>query len=357
MALDFAGMTTLVTQRAQSAGTADYTVSEVDNAINNALSELSSVYPHPVEVIFKVEGRYGQATSTSADNLVDTTKGHFLAADATNEKVIHNTTDNLRAVVLTQASTAQIGLSVDIMTINDGYEIYNKQCWNHKQIYIGDIPQNAEVLSVEYPIGTRRNFKVLDRVLELIIDRAVIPDTNSNTAKVTNLPNEDVLVRFNMAHQLSSLTDWSATFSATAAVGATTLSATALQSAGTINVGTEFTIENHKATYIVAASTTIASNTVIVSFYPPLESAVSSTAWVISIRKTSLEPKIEDIFADLAVARLELNRAPEFFNAISLGGGEVWRHFQSVGERKREEALSRLRRLIPPKTSRVYPRD
>ena len=357
MSLDYSAMTTLVTQRLQSAGTTDYTVSEVDNAITNALAELSGIRPHLVEIVFKVEGRYGRATSTSADNLVDATNGQFLAADATDEKVIHNTTDNKRAVVLSQASTAQIGISSDIMTINDQYEIYNKQCWNHKQVYIGDIPENSEIHSVEFPIGTRRSFKVYDRVLELKIDRAIIPDTNSNTAKITNLPDEDMLVRFNMSHQLSQLTDWSATFAATASAAATTIAATALQGAGTLKVGSEFNIENHKATYIVTASTTIASSAVTIPFYPPLEAAVSSTAWAISIRKSSLEPKVEDDFADLATARALLNRSPEFFNAISLGGGEVWRNFQSVGERKREEALSRLRRGVPPKTTRMYPTD
>ena len=353
---DYAAFTTLITTKLQSAGTADFSVSEVDYALEEGLKEFSTYKPHLVDVVLKVEGRYGTVSSTSTSNLVDTTKGQFVAADATNEKVIHNTTENKRAVVLSQASTAQLGLSADIMTkANAQYEIYNRFCWNQKQVYIGDVPEYIKVHSVEYPIGTRRSFRVYDRVLE--IDKDNIPDTNSNTAKVTDLPDDDMLVRFNMAHQLSQLTDWSATFSATASAAATTIGATALQGAGTLEVGSEFTIENHKTTYIVTASTTIASSAVTIPFYPPLESAVASTAWVISIRKSSLEPQFEDIFADLVASRLSINKAPKYFNAISLGGGVVYQNFLTWGERRLGETLSKLRREVPPKTTRQFPTD
>jgi len=353
MARDYAAMTTLVTQKLQSSGTADFSVSEVDNQIEECLKEFSSYQPHLVPVIFKIEGRYGTASSTSADNLIDTSKGHFVSSDPTDEKVIHNITDNSRAVILTQASTAQVGLSSDIMTNGDFYKVYNRFCWNQRQVYIGDVPEYIDIRSVEYPIGQKRSFKLDDRLLE--IKTYNIPDTNSNTAKVSSLPNADVLVRFNMPHQLSQLTDWSATFSATAAAAATSIAATALQGAGTIEIGTELTIENHRTTYLVTATATIASSAVTIPVFPPLESAVASTAWVITIRKSSLEPAQEDIFADLVAARLAINKSPKFIRSVSVSGS--WDNWQNWGERRLGETLSKLRRGTPPRTRQSEPWD
>ena len=355
MTRDYAAMTTLIVERLQSSGTADFSVAMIDNGLTQAIAELSDYHPHIVGVVFNVEGRSGRSTSTNADNLVDTTNGQFLSGDATDEKVIHNTTDNSWAVVLSYSSTSQIGISSDIMTVDDQYKIYNKQCQNHKQIYIGDVPNYEAVHSVEYPIGERRNWKRYDRILE--IDKDVIPDTNSNTAKITNLPDDEALIRFIQPHALPNLTDWAATFSATAAVSATSIALTALQGAGTIVTGAEFNIENHRTTYIVSASVTIASSAVTVGFYPPLEAAVSSTAWVVTVRKTTLEPHYEEMVADLASARIALGKAIKFANTIAFGGGDVATKFIAIGERRLAEAQSRLKRSVPPKTKIRYPAD
>ena len=352
MPRDYAAMTTLVTQKLQSSGSADFSVSEVDNQIEEVLKEFSTYQPHLVPVIFKIEGRYGTASSTSADNLIDTPKGHFVSGDPTDEKVIHNITDNSRAVILTQASTAQVGLSSDIMTNGDFYKVYNRFCWNQRQVYIGDVPEYIDIHSVEYPIGTKRSSKLYDRVLEVMLQASAIPDTNSNTAKVSNLPNADVLVRFNMPHQLSQLTDWAATFSATASAAATSIAATALQGAGTIEVGSELTIENHRTAYLVTSAVTIASSAATIPIYPGLESAVASTAWVITIRKTSLQPQQEDIFADLVAARLAINKSPKFIRSVSISGG--WNNWQEWGERRLAETLTKLQRGTPPKTRQSY---
>ena len=355
MPRDYAAFTTLVTQKLQSSGSANFSVSEVDNQIEECLKEFSSYQSHLVPVIFKIEGRYGTASSTSADNLIDTPKGHFVSGDPADEKIIHNITDNSRAVILTQASTAQVGLSSDIMTNGDFYKVYNRFCWNQRQVYIGDVPEYVDIHSVEYPIGTKRSFKLYDKVLEVMLKAGVIPDTNSNTAKVSNLPNTDILVRFKMPHQLSQLTDWTATFSATAAATATSIAATALQGAGTIKVGSELTIENHRTTYLVTASTTIASSAVTIPIYPGLESVVASTAWVITIRKSSLQPQQEDTFADLVAARLAINKSPKFIRSIAISGN--WDNWQTWGERRLGETLAKLRRGTPPKTRQSEPWD
>lgn len=351
MSRSYSAMTSLVTEKLQSSGTVDFSASEVDNQIEETLKEVSTIRPHLAEVVFKIEGRYGNATATSPDNLVDTAKGQFVTGDE--EKVIHNKTDNKKAVIISFSSTSQIGIAPDIMEQGEHYEIYNKQCSNHRQVYIGDMPEYNGIHSVEYPIGMRRNFKLYGRVLE--IDVISIPDTNANTAVVNSLPDEDVLVRFKMPHQLSQLTDWEAVVAASAVVAATIISGSAFQSDGTIEIGSEFNIENHRSTYIVKSETTISSNTVAISFYPPLE-AVANTAAVLTFRKSSLEPDLEEIFADLAAARLSINKAPKYFNAISLGGGVVYRHFLDWGERRLGETLGKLRR-VPPQIKQTFPRD
>jgi hypothetical protein len=345
-------MTTLVTQKLQSSGTADYTVAEVDSQIEEELKEYSTYNPHLVPIVFKIESRYGTVSSTTASGLIDANKGQFLATDT--EKVVHNTTDNTRAVISSFTSTAQVGLTRDIMALNENYRIYNKQCWNERQIYLGDVPENYIVDSVEYPIGQRRNFKIADNVLELNVD--AVPDSNAGST-IRTPADVDVLVRFNKPHVLSQLTDWVGNVAATVAAGATTLSASALQAAGTIEVGEEFTIQYHRSTYIVAAQTTIASNTAAVSFYPPLEAAVAATTQTITFRMSSLTPRDEDVFADLTAARLAVNKAPKFINSVVIGAPNAWSNILTWGERKLGQTLRKLEAQTAPKVKKQYPTE
>ena len=352
---DYAAMTTLVVERLQSSGTADYSVNEVNNGLTQALQEYSGYHPHLAGLTFNLESRFGTDVTASASSLTDSVKKQFVAADATDEKVIHNTSRNTRAVVLTVSSSTVITLGMNLMTANDNYSIYNKQCWNSRQVYVGDVPNYESIHSVEYPIGTRRNWKRYDKVLEIDLD--YVPDSNANTAIVTYPNDVTALVRFIQPHVLPNLTDFAGNVAATVAVGATSISSSAWQSAGTINLGTEFTIENHRQTYIVAGSATIASNTVAISLYPPLEAAVSSTAWVITIRQSSLEPDAEDMIADLAAARIALNKAPLFLRSIGAMGQATVNNFITYGERRLAEVRGRLEASAPPKTSRRYPTD
>ena len=358
MSRSYAAFTTLVREKLQTTAVADFSVAEINSQIEESLKEFSTYRPHLIPIVFKIEGRYGNTTATDSDDIVDTTKGHFVVADTTTEKVVHNTTDNTYAVILSGTAgnftdTAQVGIAPDIMTINDHYEIYNKRCWNHRQVYIGDVPEYERVYSVEYPIGTKRNFTRYDRIVE--IDVSTIPDTNTNTDKVTNQPNANVLVRFNMPHQLSQLTDWEAVVASSAVVAATIISGSAFQAAGTIEVGSEFTIENHRSTYIIKSATTIAANTAAISFYPPLE-AVANTATILTFRKSSLEPDQEEIFGDLVASRLAINKSPKFFNKIAFGGVQVDKNFLNWGERRLGETLGKLRQ-VSPRIKQTYPRD
>src|SRR3990167_3632497 len=354
MPRDYAAFTTLIMAKLQSTGTIDYTVTEVDYQIEESLKEFSAYRPHLVPLIFKLESRTGTDVTGAASSLTDTVKGQFLTADATDEKVVHNTTDNTWAVVLTQASTSVVTISADIMDANEGYAIYNKRCWNKKQVYIGDIYESPEIDSVEYPLGTRRNWKLYGDVLELDVENGVIPDSDST---LTTLNDIDVLVWFNRPHVLSQLTDWNGKMAATAAAAATSISMTSLQSAGTIETGEEFWIENHKTLYVVNASATIASSTAAVTFDPPLEAAISSTAWVTKFRQSSLEPQDEEIFAELAAGQLLRSKAAKFPNIVNIGGAGVSRSFSQIGTDMVENARKRLRQGTPPPSKRRYSRE
>ena len=170
MPRDYAAFTTLVTTKLQSAGTADFSVAEVDYQIEECLKEFAAYRPHLVPLIFKLESRTGIDVTGTADKLTDSVEAQFVAADATDEKVVHNITDNTWAVVLVQDSTSILSISADIMDANEKYEIYNKRCWNQRQIYIGDIYDHPEIDSVEFPLGTRRNWKLYGDVLEIDIE-------------------------------------------------------------------------------------------------------------------------------------------------------------------------------------------
>ncbi len=354
---NYQAMTTLIVQKLQSSGTIDYSVSEIDNQIEESLKEMPTydAFQNIVPVIFKIESRFGQASETSADNLVDTPKGQFVAADATDEKVVHNLKDSTRAVVLSFSSTAQIGISADIFVDDEQYRIYNKRCWNEKQIFIGGVGDYIDIESVEYPIGQKRNWFIREPgVLE--IDVATVRDSNAGST-ITQDPNVDVMVRFNKPQILSQLTDLSGNVAASASAGETTLSGSSLQSAGTIEIGELFHVENHRTVYTVVAETTIASNTAGITFFPGFEAAVAGTAAILTFVGSSLLPNQEDIFAELTAARLSINKSPKFFNAVTIGGANAGGNFQSWGERKLSNVIQKMRKQSKPKVNKFYPSD
>ena len=310
MPLDNAAMTTKVVTILQSAGTMDYAVAEVNSAITDGLKEFAHYQPHIVPLTLPLESRYGTASTTSANNLVDTTKGQLQTTDATDEKVIHNTYDKTWAVITSVASTASVGISRDIFAVTENYKIYNKRCWNEKQLYIGSMPDYVEIDSVEYPIGQKRNFVILNDVLELDVD--YVADSNAGST-ITQLPDTDVLIRFNRPHVLTPLTDLEGKMAATAAKGATTISGSSLQAAGTLTIGDEFYIGGHRTLYTVTTAATIAT-TAAIAFYPPLEADIGSTATTFIFTKSSLSAQQEEPFANLVAARLAISKPMKLYS-------------------------------------------
>ena len=344
----YADMLALVSQKLQDTSNTKFLVAEVHYQIEESLKELASIpgHEHLVEIIFKIESRTGTASSTSANNLVDATESQFVAGDATNEKVIHNTTDNTWAVVLTFTSTSILALSRDIMVSGENYEIYNKRCWNKKQIYIGDVPPYIEIDSVEYPIGTKRSFTVKNGVLEFNIVGSLIEDSDSTQ---TELPDVDVLVRFNRAHILSQLTDWAGELTAGYAASIASIGVDGLGTVEVVEEGEELYLENQKALYTVTADVTMVAGAGTLVIYPGLEAAALDNDDITFV-KSSLKQDEENDFASLVAGRLALNKAPKHF---TLAGGSIWQSYLTWGEKTLADTLKRLNRK-PGKTKIAY---
>ena len=151
--LTYANVLDRVEQMIQDTSNATYDTTELGMWIEESLKEFSYYDPHLVPVLFQIESRTGMDTAGAPSSLTDTTESQFLDTDDDNEKVIYNPDDHTWTVVEDYTSSSVLVLSADIMDLGENYRIYNKRCWNNKQIYIGDVTGYLWVDSVEYPIG------------------------------------------------------------------------------------------------------------------------------------------------------------------------------------------------------------
>mgnify|MGYP001594694670 CR=1 FL=1 len=355
----YADISALVSNKLADSAVSEFPAADVNYQIEESLKELSEHFPHTFEAVYKVESRYGVPSSTSASALIDATKGQFLSADSTDQKVVYNASRQTWAVITGFTSTAQVGLSADIFpNTTDSYYIFNRMSRNSKQVYVGGMIEISEPVKAEYPANYwPRNWRNIrweqgGKVLEFDIDFAP-DDSDSDTSNYA--ARLDVLVEFSKPHILSQLTDWAGALSASALISATALALTSLQSAGTIEEGEEITIPGHRSTYIVVADTTIASNTATVEIQPPLERA-ANTATVINFTKSSLTPQLEDILADHVAAKLAINHGMKFANSISIGGGNVWRNYTEWGQAKLDETMRKINRESTWNTYTSYSR-
>lgn len=339
-----------------SNGTFDTT--ELGMWIEEALKEFSQYDPHIIEVIYKIESRTGTATSTSSPNLVDATSDQFVATDDDDEKVIHNTRDNTWAVVLTYTDAENLILSKHIMDSGESYEIYNKRCWNKKQIYLGnptDIRHDAYLWidSVEYPIGTSRSWKVHGDVLEIGVDN--VADSNLN---VTILPNIDVLVRFAKPHRLCQMTDLQGALQAAGTAGGVAVVAYNFTLTQSAEVGDEFHIANHRTLYTCTEAITWsdATNGNVLYFFPKLE-ATAPKDDVIFFTKSTLQPQHEALFCRMVAARAILSDATARINAINKGGATTYQKMVNWADNEMIKIERAFQRNSVPVTKRILPRD
>jgi len=313
MSLSYANVLAEVLQYLQDSGAAIFATAETQYGIENELKHMSKYSPLIIDVIYKIESRTGTDTAGTASSLTDTTKSQFVAADATGEKVVHNITDHTWAVVLANSSTSVNTLSRDIMDISEKYEIYNKRCRNNKQIYIGDMPTYLWIESVEYPIGTRRNYtRISEDVIELDVKNGVIRDSDST---LSSLNKTEVLVKFAVPHILSQLTDWGGELTANQSEGDVRVAIDGLSGTETIEVGEQFYLENHRSVYIVNREVELISGAEDIDFYPPLEADASDNDDITFV-KSSLSPQLEEILVRMIAGRACVSKSTSYYGQV-----------------------------------------
>jgi len=203
------------------------------------------------------------------------------------------------------------------MDANEKYEIYNKRCRNKKQIFIGDMPSYLKVESVEYPVGTMRNFSLIsDDIIEIDIQNSLVLDSDTT---LTNLNKVEVLVKFAIPHVLCQLTDLVGAVHTAGTTGATTMQIKSFTDAQVIEEGEVFTIANHRTTYIVTADLTLADQATTgstLSFYPGLEAATVGDD-VITFKKSSLRPTEENYLVRLVSARACISKSTSFYAQVN----------------------------------------
>lgn len=303
MGLTFATVTSRILQFLQDTGATTYDATETGNSIEGELRRLSGKSPVLVDVIYKVESRTGTETAGTASTLTDTTKAQFLSTDDDYEKVVHNTTDNTWAVVTGYTSTSVLSISKDIMAVDEEYEIYNKRCRNKRQIYIGDMPPFLWIESVEYPVGTERNFIEISReIIELDVDDSTIQDSDST---LTTLNKVDVLIKFALPQVLNQMANLAGAVHTAGAVDATTMQVKSFTDAQVVKVGTQFRIAGQMTTYTVITQLTLADQAGVgssLAFFPGLEAATTAGD-VITFIGSTLQPNHEDLLERMVVSR------------------------------------------------------
>lgn len=354
MALSYANILDRVEQILQSLKTVASDATELGYWVEDELKRISRYIPLIVPVVFQIESRHGTDATGTASKLTDSVKSQFLAADETKEKVVHNTTDDTWAVVTGYTSASVLSLSRDIMDANETYEIYNKRCWNKRQIYIGDMPSlYRQIISVEYPVGTERNFKIYDDVIELDVEDGTILDSDSTLS----IPNEvDVLVRFAVPQLLSQLTDWAGTLSADESEDDEQIAITGMGTTETIEVGEQFHLEDHQSLYIVTTEVTMIATAGDVKFYPPLEADLA-TGKAITFRKSTLTPELEEILCQRVAARAMLSLTALNLNAIPKGGQGAYSRQRQWAMDIMAETEATLKSLCRPLPYKILSRE
>lgn len=355
----------------QDSANALWTTAELDIQMEDALRELSEYAPFYRMLTYEFETRTGRATATTTGALVDTTETQFRATDV--DKVIFNTTDRTWAVVTAFVSTSQLTLSVDIMANTEKYEMYNRDCWNNRQIYIGDVEdfvgENHGVTQVEYKIGLvppmLRNFEVDGDVLTVLLN-ASPPDSKDADAII------EVNITFATRQQVSQLTDLAGAVDLVAGYAAdlTTIHVDALAATEVIAEDQEFTIASLRGKYRTTAAVTLAGNEADISFWPPLRESVADND-VVTFLGSSLTRDQERMVVALAAAQAAISKANQplrvtypLINTVMVGGigtpgqyGELSDRIAEWGRARLARVLTDIRRSRGPTQSFTYTRS
>ncbi len=357
MARTYAQVSAAISQKLQDTGVAEFVAAEINNELEDTISEVSRAYLHIVEVPFEIESRFGSASSTSANNLVDSAKTQFLSTDT--DKNLFNDNDKTYAVITSFSSSSQVGLSADIFTVGEAYYVYNRRCQNSRQFYIGGMFDNDQIIRAEYPVNTlpfsgirhwRNVIKINEEVAEVDFDFTPDDSDASQTASFTR-----VLFQVAKPHILCQLTDLAGAVHTTATVGAISMQVKSLTDAEVVEAGDEFHIAGHSATYVVTADLTLANQASTgssLAFWPALEAGAAADV-VISFTSSTLTPAIEDLVIRRCFARLVRFHGAKFLTRIPFGGANVFGNFRQLGRDIWDETEKDLNKA-EPQTKKVY---
>jgi len=347
----------------QDSTNAIWTAAEVGLKLDDAMIEASWYVPYVMKDIYTVESRTGSASSTSANNLVDATKSPFVSGDT--GKVVYNVTDKTWAVITSYSSATQVGLSKDIFTSGEQYEIYNKGCWNSKQINIANSEGYLWIIGVEYPAlrspytrrQSMRNFTLHEQQKILEIDVAYVDDSAVATA------DKDAYLHLARPHVLNPMTDLAGEvdFGAGYAAGSTTIHMDGLGATETIYKGALLyfgqlggnTVDS-RFVYRVTEDVTLSSNEGDVKIWPGLESALVDNDDVTFLRST-LTPELERAVVQLTAGRCAMSKSIKYINTISVGGGSSYSRYREWGQGEVAQAIRKLKTLQDPELKAYIP--
>lgn len=350
----------------QDGSNATFSAAELGLILDDVLVEVSEAVPYVMKDVYTLETRTGSASSTSANNLVDTGKSQFASGDV--GKNVFNKDDNTWAVITSHSSTSQVGLSADIFTVGERYEIYNEGCWSKKQINIKNSQDFLWIVGVEYPVdratysrGRQVNWKLYDRNTILELDVGYVDDTSETNAE------KDVFVYFARQHKLNAMTDLAGELSAGPSAAATSIAVDGLQTGEATSTLYKDTLlyfttintitANSRLIYRVTADATISTEgAATLLIWPPLENALTDNDDVAFIKST-LPTDIERLAIQIVVGEALMSKSIKNIDNIVTGEGVSQKQFQT-GERIAEKARARLHRKVDVnlRADRVYGR-
>ncbi len=346
-----AQMIVYIALKLQDAAYATWTAAELRDYKDWGLTELPRYLPFERIEMLPLETRSGAASATTANALVDSTKSQFLSTDV--DKVIYNTTDKTTAIVTAYVSTSQLTLSRDIMASGESYFIFNKNCYNSKQVDISSVTDWLKIKGAEYPYGDMRNVEILDggKVLEILYD-GTINDTDTDKTSTYKY----TYVHLDTIHRLPNLTDTAGAVNNAGgyAAGSTSMIIGSLSGTETIPQHTLFTVATVRGVYRTTAPVTLSGGGGTIAFYPGLQDAAVN-ADVVTIVASTLDPTGEECLAELVEAKALIEKANASLNSSSFRS-TAWANYHNVGKDKMDAITRKLRRMAGTRTSYLYPR-
>lgn len=349
MPLSYTGLRDAIESSLRDSSNYYWSTPELDYNITQGLRDIAYYKKHLVKITYQIESRYGTATSgTTTATLEDSTKDQFVSTDA--GKRLFNDTDKTWADVLSYTDAENLGLSHDIMASGERYKLFNKGCWNNRQINIAGVEDYLWIERVEYPIGHERGIDYNQGgILQIGLDSEPDDSNPNNTDRII-----DVYVWFAKRHLLSQLSAFTGAVDLTAGYdkGATSMVIDGLTTADVIEVGQEFTLANRPQIYTVATAATVASSEATVSFYPGLDADVDNDIAVTWVQST-LSNQLEQLLIEYVVGKALMDEANLHLPNISSGGTATYKRYLETASYRYNEAVRKLRKLaesVPHKT-------